>query len=156
MGSRTTFSRKRGIQRGETGLPGGMVGLQNQASGFGVNRDPGEAGEEAIAKQASFAGEDRVLMEARGHVGEFLLADFHSRFCLWNRDFRHTVMGTRIPHGRSSRGRISPEPGRDCRTRSFCARKSICIARPRKKSAPNRPSTGRSHELLSMLRSTAR
>ena len=90
MGSRTTFSRKRGIQRGETGLPGGMVGLQNQASGFGVNRDPGEAGEEAIAKQASFAGEDRVLMEARGHVGEFLLADFHSRFCLWNRDFRQS------------------------------------------------------------------
>ena len=59
-------------------------GFEDEAVGFGVNRDTGKAGEKAVAKEAGFASEDWVLMEAGGHVGEFVRADFNS--CVGLRD----------------------------------------------------------------------
>ena len=51
--------------------------LQEQAAAFGVNRDAGKAGEEAIAKQAGFTGEDGVHMEAGGDIGECVRPDYN-------------------------------------------------------------------------------
>lgn len=59
-----------------------LMGFEDEAAGFGVNRDPGKAGEKAVAKQAGFAGEDRVLVEARGYVVESVKADFNRCFGL--------------------------------------------------------------------------
>src|SRR5947207_92231 len=66
-----------------------------------------------------------------------------------------TVMGTRIPHGRSWRGRVSTEGGGvakyrgggvSVRIRSLRSLKSSCTACSQKKSAPSNPSIGRWQE----------
>ena len=37
-------------------------GFEDEAAGFGVNGDAGKAGEQTVAKEARFAGEDWVLV----------------------------------------------------------------------------------------------
>ena len=55
--------------------------------GFGVNRDAGKPGKEAVAKQAGFASENSVFMEAGRHVGEPVLPDFHQCLGLGDGNF---------------------------------------------------------------------
>jgi|SRR5258705_9367150 len=72
------------------------AGFEYQPAGFGVNRDGGKPGKEAVTEEAGFASENRIFMEARRHVGEFVPADFNRRLHLWDREFRQTDGNLRL------------------------------------------------------------